>query len=404
MQAFDNSGFFQMSEASYNEGAHQVSWHSVGNLVKFARFRRNALPMRNQLLFAFFFSWVSGPLFGQSEPPALICGVWPDRILFFDQMTEKFTEGFRLGHGAITGSGLSGDKRRLFVVTNRMESVEIIDPIQRKVVDVFKLSGAYRRVRIRGVFPDRDGSKVYLTVSVVNRGVDRFEREDGVDIVAYDVVNDEVIEEFTLSPKIRGNRGVRIHVAPDGKSFYVISSDIHQIDAETHEVMDTVVLSEPLLAGYGPVRGLSLTETEPGVFYGIYRTTDPFLKKEVFGVAELDLYGKNIRTFELGPDANVRRFAVSPDGRRGYAGLHDLVVVDMDEEKVILQKDDFEQGRTNTSMIVSHDGSKLYVSGVGDTMHVYDAETLEPIKEIFAGGDFMLAPIEVPTPASPSPQ
>lgn len=360
--------------------------------------------MRNQFLFAFFFSWVSGPLFGQSEPPALICGVWPDRILFFDQMTEKFTEGFRLGHGAITGSGLSGDKRRLFVVTNRMESVEIIDPIQRKVVDVFKLSGAYRRVRIRGVFPDRDGSKVYLTVSVVNRGVDRFEREDGVDIVAYDVVNDEVIEEFTLSPKIRGNRGVRIHVAPDGKSFYVISSDIHQIDAETHEVMDTVVLSEPLLAGYGPVRGLSLTETEPGVFYGIYRTTDPFLKKEVFGVAELDLYGKNIRTFELGPDANVRRFAVSPDGRRGYAGLHDLVVVDMDEEKVILQKDDFEQGRTNTSMIVSHDGSKLYVSGVGDTMHVYDAETLEPIKEIFAGGDFMLAPIEVPTPASPSPQ
>lgn len=346
----------------------------------------------------------SGSVFAAQEPTVFLCGVWPDRILVFDQTTETFTEAFRLRHGAITGSGISGDKRRLFVVTDHMESVEILDPVRRDVVEVFKLSTANRQIRIRGVFPDRDGSKVYLSVSVVHRGVDRFQREEGVDIIAYDVANGEVIDEFTLPPRVLGSRGTNIHVAPDGDSFYVISRDVHEIDAETHEVLDTLVLSKPLLAGYGPVRGLSLTETEPGIFYGIYRTTDPILKKSVFGVAELDLYGKRISTFELGPEMEVRRFALSPDKKRGYAGLHDMVVIDMESETIVLTKERFEQGRTNTSMIVSHDGAKLYVSGVGDTIYVYDAETLQPIKKIFAGGDFMLAPIEIPNPASAAGQ
>ena len=72
----------------------------------------------------------------------------------------------------------------------------------------------------------------------------------------------------------------------------------------------------------------------------------------------------------------------------------------METRTVLLEKKGFEQGRANLSMIVSHDGTKLYVSGVGDTMYVYDAETLEPIKTVFAGGDFMLPPIEIPRSAA----
>ena len=49
-------------------------------------------------------------------------------------------------------------------------------------------------------------------------------------------------------------------------------------------------------------------------------------------------------------------------------------------------------------MIVSADGERLFVSGVGDTMYVYDAETLEPETQIFAGGDFMIPAATDPLP------
>ena len=332
-----------------------------------------------------------------AQPNHLIGAVWPDRVVYFDQITDEFTEGFTTRYGAITGSVITPDRAKILVITDRMESVEILDPHARKVLDSFKLSGAYRRVRIRGVSPNEDGTKAYLRVSIVNRGLDRFELEDSGDIIVYDIVNKEVLEQFSLPPEVGAGGRSRLHFAEDGKSFYIIGRDIHRIDTNTREILDTVKLSEPLLAGYGPYRGLNLTETERGTFYGIYRTTDPVLEKSVFGVAKLDLFAKKVSTFELGPELRVGRFALSPDKTRGYAGIKDIVAIDMENQKVLVRKKGFEQGRTNNSMIVSHDGSKLYISGVGDSMYIYDAATLELIKTVFAGGDFMMPPVEIPS-------
>ena len=342
--------------------------------------------------------------FGQSSAPAqaneFLCAVWPNRVLYFDQMTDEFTEAFHTRHGAITGSGVTSDKSRLFVITNRMESVEIIDPIERDLVDAIKLSSASRQIRISRVSPNQDGTKLYLAVTVVNRALDRFELEEGVELITYDVANKKVIDEFSLPRTVMPSGRSRIHVAPDGESFYVIARDVHQVDAETHEVIDRLELSKPFQPGYGAVRGMSLIETEPGTFYGIYRTTDPVQKRKLFGVTKLELYDKRVSTFELGLELRLRRFALSPDGKKAYAGLQDMIAIDMEKRKVLLKKEGFERGRENLSIIVSHDGTKLYVSGVGDTMYVYDAQTLEPIKTVFAGGDFMLPPIEIPRSAA----
>ena len=56
-------------------------------------------------------------------------------------------------------------------------------------------------------------------------------------------------------------------------------------------------------------------------------------------------------------------------------------------------------------MIVSSDGRKLYVGGVGDRIWVHDTETLDLLKIVVADGDFMMGLIEIPNPglsASPS--
>jgi len=353
-----------------------------------------------KLLFALLLAPFAVPVHAQQAPNVVIAGVWPNRILFFDQTTDEFSEGLRLRHGAVTtGSPAhTADKRKLFVITDRMETVEVVDVARRKVVHEIKLSTPEKRVRFFDVYPNHDGTKAYLTVNVVRLESDRFIQDRDADIVIYDLEKDEVVDRFELPAEVPDPRHPRIHVAPDDESFYVIGRDIYEIDAVTREIRRKKILTKRLLAGYGAFRSRGLTETEPGIFYGIYRTVDPVLGKKMFGLAKLNLYDMSVSTFELGPELRVGRFALSPDGKRGYAGMSDMVVIDMEKKKVILKKEKFERGRTNNSLIVSHDGTKLYVSGVGDTVWIYDAQTLELIKTVYAGGDFMMPPTEIPIP------
>ncbi len=361
-----------------------------------------AAPFRTFVGLLLLSTLFAGPSFAQTEPTVFICGVWPDRILFFDQTTDEFSEGLRLRHGAVTRTAYTSDRRKFFVVTDRMESVEIIDPLRKEIVGEFKLSTPERRVRFFGVFPNASGTQAYLTYTATELQVDRFIREDAPDVLLFDVEKNEVVDEFSLPDRIGASGRPALHVSPDGSSLFVITDNIYEIDAKTHEIIDTLEISKPLQAGYGPFRGIRLTETEPGMFFAIYRTTDPIQEKKLFGLAKLDLYGKKVSTFELGPELEVGQFALSPDKKRGYAGLNDMVVIDMETQKVLVKAEGFERGRANNSMIVSHDGTKLYISGVGDTVYVYDASTLEPIKTVYAGGDFMMPPVEILNPTSPS--
>ncbi len=119
----------------------------------------------------------------------------------------------------------------------------------------------------------------------------------------------------------------------------------------------------------------------------------------MFGVSRLDLKSRQLETFELGPALRLGLFTLSPDKTRGYAvarntgasgELNDLVVLDIDNKRLLARKAGFEQGRPNGSLIVSGDGKKLYSSGAGDTIHIYDSSTLNLIQSVFAGGDVML--------------
>lgn len=338
---------------------------------------------------------VAQPLvaFANESPRAFIMAIWPDRVRILDEETEQFVDEFRLRHGAVTNRTHTPDYKRFFFVTDRMESIEVVEPAKGRVVDELKLSTPERKVRVLGLAAHPDGNLLYISTRSVQMEVDRFEAEEP-EIVLYDLDAHAVKKSLRL-PHEAGSRPA-LRMSRDGTSLYAFGKDIYELDAETLEIKDKIVLSEPLMSGYGPFEGLGLSEAEPDVYYGIYRSTDPFLNKSVRGLARVDLAAKRVDRYDLGTDINVRRLAISPDGKRGYAGLNDLIAIDMETHQIILKKKKVEQGRINTSMIVSYDGSKLYVSGVGDTIVVYDTETLEPIKNIFVGGDFTSPLVELP--------
>jgi hypothetical protein len=333
-----------------------------------------------------------------AEPRIFLMGVWPDRLRLFDEKTEEFVGEIRLRHGAAIGRANSPDYRRFYFVTGQMQSIEVVDIPSRTVVDELTLTDGSRKVFINAVAPDDPGKLLYLVVRSVGIEVDRYLAEEP-GLIVYDLEANLIKQRFELPEEIAtvgGPFSADLRVSPDGKSLFAFTRDIYELDTSTLEIIDKIVLSKPLHPGYGPFRGPSLYEIEPMIYYGIYRTTEPYIEKSMLGVTRLDLRQKEMESFELGPQLNVRTFALSLDGKRGYAGMKDMIVIDMEARRVLNRKEGFEQGRANNSLIVSADGKKLYVGGVGDTIHVYDAENLEPLTEIFAGGDFMSEPIAIP--------
>lgn len=342
---------------------------------------------------------------GDPEPSILVMGVWPNHIRFFDEKTEQFIAELRLRHGPVLwDSGWYGvtahtsGYERLFYITDGLQSVEVVDPARRSVVDELKLSTGDRKVYIFGAAPFPDGKLVYLLVRGVKLEPDRFIPDDE-DVVLYDLDARRVKARFRLPPGIESEFNPAMQVSSDGRFLFVFAQDIYQISTATQELVGKIVLSQPLLAGYGPFQfpgGLLPNQIAPDIYYAMGRTTDPFLKKAFSSVIRIDLAHKQFDSFELGPELHLSLFAVSADGKRGYAGLNDLVVVDMESRRVIQRKEDFERGRSNNTLFVSADGKKLYISGVGDSIWVYDAFTLELLRQIFIGGDCTSAPLRLP--------
>jgi hypothetical protein len=333
-----------------------------------------------------------------AEARTFIMGLWPNQLRQFDEAKEEFTGEIRLRYGAVTGYGQashSADFRHLFYITDRMEAVEIVDTERFEVVDELRLSTPARRVRIFAVAPDPRGDVLYLRGNAVELSTDRFEPTD-FEVFVYDLKARELKETFRFPREVELGFFDGLAVSSDGRSIYTIGADVHHLRASDHQLLDTIRLSKPSEAGYGPIVPFGLFESEPGIFRGLYSTTDPILRKESMGIVRVDLESGEIERFELGPAFEADVLAFSPDGKYAYAGPRDLVKIDLATRRIVAMKKDFERGRTNNTIIVSSDGTKLYVSGVGYSIDVIDALTLERVRQIPANGDIMTPMVAIP--------
>ncbi len=353
----------------------------------------SSAPMRHRFSFGLAATLLAAASASAQEPNRFLAGIWPDELITFDQQALAFEKIGKLRHGAATNQNRTADSRFFTFVTGRMEAVEIFDAAEMAVVDDFRLSTETQRVRFMSATPSPDGNRIFLVPIVVDLLPDRFHHATPSEVWVFDRTSREVTGRIPLGDA--DDWRPNIHFSPDGSSLFFVNQEIVELDAETLEEKRRVALDQPLAPGYGGVRGHSLSVIGPGRLFGLYRTTEPLQGMDLFGLLEIRLPEMTFTHYELGPGMRLSHFALSPDGKRGYAGLSDAAVLDMESKQVLLRRKGFERGRTNISMIVSADGQRLFVSGVGDTMYVYDAETLERETEIFAGGDFMIAPREL---------
>ena len=307
----------------------------------------------------------------------------PGRVLIVDEATFKITGEIALprARGGISYPlQLSEDKKRFYSMAMNMEEIEIVDIASRKVTSTVTLSERIRRVRL-GAY-DGVGENGGRVLAVAGRAatklVDRFEIGPNT-LFEYDLVQHKVARTIPW-PKGEEREAVGLHYSPDGKLLYVFAEDVFIYDTADLKVVDKWELSRPLEDGLGRINlgPADDVNEEPGFLTGIFTVDDPLQHRKIMGVARVDLAGKKVDFWTVGPALSVWRFVLAPGRKKGYAlldeiGNYEIWTFDLENRR--LEKRTPIAGRPRMDLSVSSNGKLLYVWGAGNTIDLFDAAT-----------------------------
>ncbi|MFI5091523.1 MAG: hypothetical protein ACHP7P_15890, partial [Terriglobales bacterium] len=123
---------------------------------------------------------------------------------------------------------------------------------------------------------------------------------------------------------------------------------------------------------------------QSGIVSMPYFATNPLTHKMVLGLVNMDVDTGKLDFMELGPPIPVYSSVVSPDRKRAYMVMNQLVAVDLTQRKIAEVRD---TGRTTYVVNLTRDGKKVYLPSSGPFLDVYDAQSLKLIHRIELPGD-----------------
>ena len=350
-----------------------------------------------------------------AAPPKLIggngtlyIGGWPNKIFIVDEAAEKVTGSIDVTTGDPTRMVMSRDRKRFYLLNAPAESVEIIDVNARRSIDHFTLSEGRKRTRIRALIPDPLDRFVIMLVKTAEKKVDRFEISPPT-LVVYDL-KDHKITKTIPWPNNEEREGVNIMMSPDGKLLYFFADDVLIYDTTEFKQVDKWELSRPPEEGlgrfdFGP---RDITYEEPGFYSGIFNTQDPVQNRRIMGVARVNLVGKSLDFWPIGPSRPVS-FSLSPDRKKAYGllqeiGHYEFWTFDLEHHK-LGPRTEF-TGRPRMALRTSSNGKVLYIYQAGNTIDLYDAATYKYLRTITLDADMTTELFVVPAaaPAQPSQQ
>lgn len=355
------------------------------------------------LFFAFFplFALFAAlaPASAQKAGGMLYIGTWPREVLVIDEAAGKVVDRIQLQTGTPQSLTLSYDKKKIFVTT-WTNGVEVIDLATRKVINHFTLNEGERTVRMRGFAPDPTDQLLYGTINAAVKKIDRFEIEKPK-FAVIDLAQKKITKTFDFPKEHDTPFGFMAgyRVSPDGKLLYVFKEDVLIFDLKDFKQVDKIELSKPQHPGSFPIRigpGDDPNE-EAGVVTSVFNTTDPLVRRRIFGIARLDLASRNLDFTPVGPAVTgMTGLRLTPDRKTGYTVAYlgspseptrrtEFWVFDIAARK-LAKKHEFES-RSRFNFTVSSDGKQLYIYGAGPTIEVYDAETFKLQRVMTFDGD-----------------
>jgi hypothetical protein len=305
-----------------------------------------------------------------------------------------------------TIEALSPDHTRAYLLTIDYETIEVVDLPRRETVDVFTLSEPGTRARIRSIAVHPDGRHAVLLFRRYTKLRDRWDIADP-ELVLYDLTDHRIVRNVPW-PEGEPTDNLSYSFSPDGSQLYFFMDDVRIYDTGSYTQVDRWDFSGVLGAGLDdPDISFDWTyRDEPGWHTGLFTVRDPIQDRELLGVARANPTLRIVEPAIIGPrDTGPRSrvsFSISSDGTRAY-GLHQELeryqIWAFDLEANRARHVDFD-GRPRMELEVSSNGDLLYVYNAGNTIDVFDAETLERLRTVELDADMIRPMLVLPAPAS----
>ena len=276
--------------------------------------------------------------------------------------------------GATREVGLTADRRFMYVATNR-HLVHKVDLAANRVVASVDVSNDGWERFMFGFVLDADGRTAY--------GAFMSRRTDGGDVV----VGKPVVAQFELDTgkmlrSVEVPWGVAHLVSvKGGASIYAFGQDMYEIDTTAADlrVSQTVPMFD---------KGMNILPFWDYAFDNGGVASMNYYTEKYMGLLLVDQKSGDIRDIPLeGDPALAYSVVLAPDGKRAYAVMDNLTVIDIARRRYVASIPNKEG--TCYGVNVSSDGRKVYIGGAGSTLTVYDAKTLKPIKVLKMASDGM---------------
>lgn len=344
----------------------------------------------------------------QPAKTTLFVGAWPGKVVVIDEATYSITKEIQLKTGVARNMLLSPDKKRIVITTMKDSGIEIIDTATQQLVDSFQLNTSNTRVRFGGVALDPTGQLLYAVITTAEKQIDRFAITPS-QFAVIDLAQKKIVRtaEYPKEEFSGGGRG-QYRVSPDGKSLYQFGENVLVFNTSDFKLVEKIELARAQYPGLESIGVMNADDPHdpPGVYTGIFNSTDPVVHKRVFGIAQFDLNSRKFKFDAIGtPVAGMAGFRLTRDHKTGYSvaveGEHgdrrtEFWVFDIPGHKVV-RKGVF-NGRTRFTFGSSTDGRHLFIYGAGNTIEVYDAVTLQLVKDLDVNAD-MTTPLVAVLPA-----
>lgn len=314
------------------------------------------------------------------EPELYVLGVHPHGIVVFDGTRNEIVGAIETRGRAPKELVPSADGKFVYVTSEGRAMLEVVNLATHAVDKVFNLAPPGYRLTIFGAVLNQQGNQLYVHVKPVRELIDRYQ-VDTPQVWSVDLASGKTNKIADVPQGVAA-----LALTADGRRLIAWGRDLYYIDISQGRIVDTFPLMNPANPTQGGLNTLAffIQFERSGIFSIPYYTKDPITSKDLMGLVNLDVNSGHVDTIELGAPIPLYSSVVSPDRRRAYAVMNQLIAVDLERKRIIKTVD---LDRTRYVANISRDGRRLFVSGAAPYIHVYDTDTLNLIKTVELPGD-----------------
>lgn len=326
--------------------------------------------------------------------------MYPNFLAQYDPTTDALVKKVALKRGMFWSTRLTHDRKRMLVVTDQQQSIEVVDLATGTVQSEHPFREEGVTLRIREVRECPGGVHWLVRTERVKKEVDRYSFE-AAQWLLYDSSTQKVVRKVRKLPEAM-ERGAQL--SADGTQW------LHQddegnllfLDARTLKEQAKIDLKTPRYFGAGSIRLMGtdlLDRRDPNRALMLFTTTDPVeTRRSSWGLCELDLAQKRVVDVqEWGPQQNSWGMRVAPKKKIGAAmtgsfGRSEdnrmrLFLFDLTTGNKIVEAT--EEFRPRRSLVaISPDADKVYIGVAGSDFEVFDGQ-LKRLKTVELDGEIV---------------